>query len=78
VEILVAQRLEHFPVMCSRTIPTEDNLMMTIISIVIARSEATWQSKRPDGLPRRFAPRNDGVFVVIIKSIFSNLCQDMK
>jgi hypothetical protein len=28
--------------------------------IVIARSEATWQSRRPIGLPRPFGPRNDG------------------
>jgi hypothetical protein len=31
-------------------------------TIVIARSEATWQSRRPHGLPRRFAPRNDALW----------------
>ena len=34
----------------------------TTSDCVIARSEATWQSRRPHGLPRRFAPRNDDGF----------------
>jgi hypothetical protein len=29
---------------------------------VIARSVATWQSMKPHGLPRRYAPRNDDGF----------------